>query len=113
MDGSPSLVKGHVGTGCNKGLMQAVLAIARSLQRTVYLEGESEGKFTFYLSLFKKSPSHHQGTSVIFKEEWGVKGEYGEVVMPGLLQEIQEVPLKTETKQSSFNSSLGMTAVCW
>lgn len=31
--------------------------------------------------------------------------------MPGLVEEIQEVPLKVETKQSSFNSSLGMTAV--
>lgn len=31
--------------------------------------------------------------------------------MPGLVEEIQEVPLMAETKQSSFNSSLGMTAV--
>lgn len=31
--------------------------------------------------------------------------------MPGLVEQIQEVPLKAETNQSSFNSSLGMTAV--
>lgn len=59
MDGSPSLVKGHVGTGCNKGLVQAAPAVAGSLHRTVYLEGESDGKFTFYLSHFKKSHGHH------------------------------------------------------
>lgn len=31
--------------------------------------------------------------------------------MPGLVEQIQVVPLKAETNQSSFNSSLGMTAV--
>lgn len=51
MDGSPSLVKGHVGT-------KETLAsrVCRSLHRTVYLKGESDGKSTFYLCLLKKSP---------------------------------------------------------
>lgn len=52
MGGSPSLVKGHVGTGCNEGLVQATLTVASSLHHTAYLWGESGGKFTFHLTFF-------------------------------------------------------------
>lgn len=52
-------VKAHGGTGCNKGLMQSTLTAASFLERTVRLKRNSDRKFTFYLSLFKKSPGHH------------------------------------------------------
>lgn len=41
------------GIGCNKGLVQAVLAVASFLHWIVYLEGKSSGKFTFSLFLLK------------------------------------------------------------
>lgn len=41
-------------------MQQGTLSLSLSfLDHTVYLKGESDGKFTFYLSLFKKSPGHH------------------------------------------------------
>lgn len=63
MDGSPSLVRGHVRNMCSRGVMQGILPITSSLHQSVIMRETPEGNVLFIYPFFLK------GLMVTIKEQ--------------------------------------------